>query len=589
MIEYKGLCCAVEATASALDAATSDAALAERAAELRASIELEPAAARLGACVGPLLEQVRSDAELDLLRRAHGLWQRGVATAEELNTARVEFELALARDDLPDAVQVLQMGLDRLVGLHGTVGRLIAEVKALQGEVTTLAHLPAHPRQADLPSAGWGWSDAFAGRRGDAFVAAMLDGAGDERGRAFATGALAGYAGHVAGSGFLGAVVGGPRRLHRFRDRLARNALGAWLRRETGAPDTGALAQELRFEAREEPVLPPDLAAQLAAALAAAYPSRPAPDLALGYRRMLEHLDLLGAFRLAPPPAPPPIVPASADGAAGAIGATDFQTFDQPQDGTDLTVGMGPETDHDSPGMSSQKKAQGDVCAYILLLIATVGLAYLVWCIARLIDDKKCGIEDFVGASSPDPPDPRAPQASQQTLETLREPSKANHILSDIYQLQLRLWQAFAAARSFLTVCGLLYPEETELAQPLHAQFLSLPAPAPWPLREAAGAEDSYATPPATPPEDPPAPRPFPDNRGPSWLLHAGLADNEATISEVALSTLRGLVARRPPTEWLNLDLDSDRGRLHSAWTARAGTSIHDQPLAVEILAYEEE
>jgi hypothetical protein len=582
LIEYHGLCSAVVATASALDAATDDPALAESAAELRASLDAVPEVARLGACLGPLLEQVESGAELDLLRRAHGLWQRGLATAEDLNTARVEFELALARDDLPDAVQVLQMGFDRLARLHGTVKGLIAEVKALQGELTTLDHLPPHPRQADVPSASWGWGDAFAGRRGLAFVAAMLEGAQDERGRAFATGALSGYAGHVAGSAFLGTVVGGPRRLHRFRDRLARNALGVWLRREAGTPETGELAAQLRFDARDEPVLPPDLAAQLAAALGAADPSRPAPDLELGYRRILEHLDLLGAFRLPPPPAPPPIVPAPAGEASG---PTEFQTFDQPQDGTDITVGMGPETNHESPGMSSQKKAQGDICGYILLLIATAGLAYLIWCIARLTEDKKCGIEDFLGASSPDAPDPTAPQATQQKLEKLREPSKANHILSDVYQLQLRLWQAFAAARSFLTVCGLLYPEESELVQPLHAQFLSPPAPGAWPRREAPGAVDTYATPPTTPTEDPPAAPPYPD-RGPSWLLHAGLADNESTISEVVIGALRALEG---PDDRINLDLDADRGRLHPAWTIMAGTSIADQPLAVEILTYEAE
>ncbi|MGI8595477.1 MAG: hypothetical protein ACR2ML_14140 [Solirubrobacteraceae bacterium] len=570
------------ATTSALDAATGDPSLAEIASELRASLDLETEVARLGACLGPLLAQLGPGAELDLLRRAQGLWQRGLATAEDLNTARVEFELALARDDLPDAVRVLQMGLDRLARLHDTVQGLIAEVKTLQGEVMSLAHLPPHPRQVDVPSAGWDWADAFAGRRGLAFVAAMLERAQDERGRAFATGALAGYAGHVAGSAFLGAVVGGPRRLHRFRDRLARNALGAWLRQETGIPDPGTLAQQLRFEARDEPVLPPDVAAQLSAALAAAYPSRPAPELGLGYRRMLEHLDLLGAFRLPSPPAPPPIVAAPAGGPAAPI---ESQTFNQPADG-DFTVAMGPDTNHDSPGMASQKKAQGDVCAYILLLIITLGIAYGLWCIGRLTLDKKCGIDDFVGASSPGEPDPRAPRATQQMLKKLREPPKANHILSDVYQLQLTVWQAFAAARSTLTVCGLLYPEESELAQQPHAQFLSAPAPRPWPLREAPGAEDSYATPPATLPEDPPTAFPFP-NRAPSWLLHSDLVDNESTIGEVVIGALRSLAAG--PDERLNLDLDADRGRLHPAWSNSTGTSISDQPLPVEILTYEAE
>ncbi|WP_326545528.1 hypothetical protein QGN32_17245 [Mycolicibacterium sp. ND9-15] len=565
----------------ALSAAGGDATIASEAAGLQASLAALPNVARLGACVGPLLELSESDAELDLLRRASALWQRGSSAADQLHTARVEFELSLARDDLPDALEVLDMGMQRLTGLHGVVKDLIADVSALQSEVTTLDHLPPHPRQADEPSMAWGWGNAFAGRRAFAFVAAVLAGAQDERGQAFAAGTLSGYAGHVAGSAFLGTVVGGPRRLHRFRDRLARNTLGVWLRRETSTPRSGELAGLLRLDGRDDPLqMPADLAVQLEAALADAYPSRPAADVQLGYRSMIEHLELLDSFALPLPPEPPPIVPA----AGGGTGPIETQTFDQPQDGVDMTVGMGPETDHDSPGMSSQKKAQGDVCAYILLLIATVGLAYLIWCIGRLTDDKKCGIEDFVGAGSPDPPDPTAP-TTQQKLEKLREPAAVNHILSDIYQLELRLWQAFAAARSFLTVCGLLAPDEQELSQPLYRQFLEVSPTGPWPGREPADAAHTYATRPTSAAEQPTTAVPYPD-RGPAWLLHADLVDNESTISEVVIEALRAYVRADEQT---NLDLDADRGRLHPAWSVRAGTSIADQPLDVEILNFGEE
>jgi hypothetical protein len=46
-------------------------------------------------------------------------------------------------------------------------------------------------------------------------------------------------------------------------------------------------------------------------------------------------------------------------------------------------------------------------------------------------------------------------------------------------------------------------------------------------------------------------------------------------------ATLRG--------ERVNLDLDSDRGHLHPAWTVAAGTSIGDQPLTIAILPFEEQ
>lgn len=578
MLDYNGLSAAVASTTKAFQEALNDPLLASAGEELAQAAEDEPDIARLGAMLGPLLAQAGSEPlELSLLRRAAELWRGGVKLAQELQTARTEFELSLARDDLPNAVEVLQMGLDRLAGLHAPVKAIVSEVKTLQAEVDTMAHLPAHPRQTDAPSSSWNWIDVFAGRRGLAFVEAMRQAAGDRRGHAFAGGAIAGYAGHVSGSAWLGAVVGGPRRLHRFRDRLARNTLGVALRREASGPDFGELAARLRFEGREVPVLPSDLKAQLTAALQAAYPGRALPDLDLAHRRMIEHLELLTGFMVPDPPAPPPIV----ETPAGEAAPIQTQTFDAPEDQVGGTFALGPETNHDSPGVSSQKKAQGNACLYIFLLIVTLGIIYLIWCIGRLTTDKKCGIEDFVGDSSPNPPDPRAPQANQQMLETLREPANANHILNDIYQLQITIWQGFAAARSFLTVCGLIPPNEQELALPLFSQFLAVPSNSVWPHRDDANAGEAYTNHPTTPAEDPAQPVPFPD-RSWEWLLHVNLVDNASTFSEAVFTVLLG-------SERANLDLDADRGRLHRAWAVAPGTSIADQPLSVAVLAFEEQ
>lgn len=577
MLDYNGLLAAATATTSAFQEAQSEPLLAYAGEQLAWAAENEAAVFHLGVLLGPLLVQAGSEpTELDLLRRVAVLWRRGNELAQELETARIEFELSLARDDLPNALQVLQMGLDRLAGLHAPVKDLVAQIEAIKAEVDTLAHLAPHPRQADLPSSGWDWANLFAGRRGFAFVQAMREGGQDARGRAFAGGAIAGYAGHVGGSACLGAVVGGPRRLHRFRDRLARNTLGMALRRAVPVPSLGDLAAALRFEAREVPVLPPDLKAQLTSALIAAYPDRSIPDLDIAHRRMIEHLELLTGFVLPKPPGPPPIVPDPSPEPA----TIQTQTFGAPEGPDGPTIAMGPDTNHDSPGISSQKKAQGDNCLLAFLLIATVGIAYGLWCIGRLIADKKCGIEDFIGAASPEEPDPRAPQTNQQMLEKLREPANANHILDDIYQLQIRMWQGLTAARSFLTVCGLVPPNEEELVLPLFKQFLVPTADNVWPHREPMDAEDVYTDRPTTPAEDAAQPKPFP-NKGCEWLLHVNLVDNESTFSEVVFAVLRG--------ERVNLDLDADRGRLHPAWAVASGTSILDQPLTVSVLPFEEQ
>src|SRR5690606_39584271 len=83
--------------------------------------------------------------------------------------------------------------------------------------------------------------------------------------------------------------------------------------------------------------------------------SRRLPDRALGFGRMVEHVELLDSCRVPPPPEPPPLVPV----AEGSGGTSEFQTFDQPEDPNGPTIVLSPETDHSAPGVSSQKKAQG--------------------------------------------------------------------------------------------------------------------------------------------------------------------------------------------------------------------------------------
>lgn len=589
MIEHHAHIASLDA-ANAAVLAMSEPELFNALAESGDALNQHPAIARLGCCLDALITLAEADElELNLLRHAGDLWQRGLTIYRELDTARLEFELSLVRTDLPDAVNVLQLGINRLYDLSQDCGRLIQDVQALRDAISPLDHLRPHPRQSDLPSSDWSWGDAFLGRRTFALVQSLFTHADGSRGRALAMGALGGYAGNVAGSAFLGAVVGGPRRLHRYRDRLARNTLGAWIHKHVGTPPSSELAYILLLDGiRDAPALPTDLANQLRSGLAEAYPSRPLPDLDLGYRRLLEHLELLDRFRMPAPPEPP-VVPLSTDGSIhpstfddGSVGNTvgDAGTPTGPPD-----IGGGGL----DPGPSSSKTSSGDACLAVLAslgIFAGVTLViFAIWCLDRRIREKNCAPGEFLDASS-DPPDPRDPPITQHELQILREPENCGTLLQNVFQLQMRLWEAFEHARSFLTVTGLIYPAPETLGQPLQRQFLVPRADALWPRREDPQAGETYHRYPDTPPEQPAADEVFPADRPVDWLLHTDPVDNASTVAQIAVETFRALHGLGPSS---NFDGDADRGHHHPCWSISAGTSIIDPVLSIDLLPFEEE
>lgn len=592
MLEYHAHIASLDAAKAAV-LAMGDPELSNALAETKEALDQHAAIAQLGCCLDALVTFAESDEqELKLLRQAGDIWQRGLKIYSDLETARLEFELSLVRTDLLDAVNVLQLGINRLYDLSQDCGKLIQEIQALHDAISPLDHLRPHPRQSDLPSPDWTWGDAFLGRRTFALVQSLSAHAGDARGRAFAMGALGGYAGNVAGSAFLGAVVGGPRRLHRYRDRLARNSLGSWMHKHAGTPSPSELAHILLLDGnRDAPALPADLAMQLRSALAGAYPSRPLPDLDLGYRRLLEHLELLDRFRMPEPPEPP-IVPLSTDGSIQpSTFNDDFLGNDNGSVGNSGTPSGPPDITADplNPGPSNSKKSNGDACLAILAVLGMFAgvtfVIFLIWCIDRRIREKDCSPGEFLDASS-DPPDPRDPPITQNELQILREPENCGELLQNVFELQMRLWQAFEHARSFLAVTGLIYPPPETLAQPLQRQFLVSRSDLLWPRREDSKAAETYHRYPATPTEQPAIKEVFPADRQPDWLLHSDLVDNTFTVAQIAVEAFR---AMHGPDSSFNLDQDADRGYHHPCWSVSPGTSIIDPVLSVDLLDFDEE
>jgi hypothetical protein len=244
--------------------------------EILAGVAAEDGAAALGAVLDHVIAHAGSDgSELALLERAADLWQRGSAVYTALANLRTSLERAVTDPAAPGAVDNFNSAVAASIQVRDQAKVLAAEVTGLKQDAEKLEHLPIHPRQVDKPLTSWGWGDIFLARRGDAFVRSMFAGATDPATRAFAFGALACYCGNAAGSAYLGHVVGGPRRSHRFRDRLARNAVGAWLQRNRPLPTAGQLAAKLNAAG-----LPPALAQQLTAAMADAFDPRETPATA---------------------------------------------------------------------------------------------------------------------------------------------------------------------------------------------------------------------------------------------------------------------------------------------------------------------
>jgi hypothetical protein len=565
--------------------AIPDAAMAARRDELLAAAGAERGAALFGTLLDHILVHAASDGtELDLLERAGALWRRGLAVYDQVTAARGAVEAALVNPAAPDALDRINQARTSLA--EATAGRfaLLDEVRTLRDDVAEMRHLPSHPRQSDLPADAWTIGDRFLGRRTDAFVRAVFDQAVDDMSRAFAFGALAAYAGNVAGSAYLGQTVGGPRRTHRFRERLARYAVGAWFAREEPLPTLADIADGLQFGAAGATIaVPAGLKPAVRQALAEAFGPTVQPDLDLGLRRTVRHLELLATFDLPPPPLPPrpelaPLMELlPPEGIAGGV----HPLADDPLGTGEPQPGGGPQT----PSHSESKESMGTVCA-LVILAALILVVLIIDCIVQLIDHGSCDpgdtLEEIFGPEESPPP---VPSTSQQGLAAASGSPVGARLVDELHKAQAMLWQALASAHGFLAVCGLVHPNAFELGAPVHAQFTKAPAQAQWPRREEADPGATYHLRPSGPVEKPTGlampfalgavPRAFLDGAGSEW---------GGTARSVAERLWYQIVQGARDSD--NLDMDADRGAGHACWATAPGTSVHDDPLTVETVPY---
>lgn len=313
--------------------------------------------------------------------------------------------------------------------------KIDAGQKEVVKEGNTFRHIPRHPRQSDVRATAWNWMDRFLARRTDAFVRAVFSRARDSRGLAFGFGVLSSYAGNVVGSSYIGHVVGGPRRLHRFRERMARNVIGAWFSSQGSVPTLEALSQALHPGSDLESArLPIDIAKLASDAFVDAF-GEPPPDLAIGFGRTARHLRLLSVFERPNLPVPPPSTLSTL--------LSRLQTGVVPLNEGNPTADPAIENEQNSSGLpptnadpNSQPK-MGAACG-IAILVALLATVIAIDCLIQIVDHGKCtkplGIN--LKGNSETRTEADGTMSSSQALVALSDSDGGAHVVQELYNAQ---------------------------------------------------------------------------------------------------------------------------------------------------------
>jgi hypothetical protein len=592
MIDYRLQLAALQEFTDVLAAeAIADPAVADARDQDVGAVQQDPALATLGALLQHVVWHASADGrELELLEDAAALWADGLALYDGLGRFRAGLERTLT--DPTDAAGVAAFNTvgEELRALVPKVVDQDRRIQALKDRVVAFTHVPPHPRQQDRQLADWGWSDILLARRTDAFVRELVRQATANGARAFGVGALSSYGANAAGSMYIGQVVGGPRRSHRFRDRLARNTVGSWIGAEwPGVPTLGDTAQLLAGAG---------LPVAVESALHDAYPTQslpPLPDLQLGSSRMVRHLQLLDGFGVPVTPEPPaepflsalfgdpakPYVPTMPE-QSGLVEAG------QPAGpGGVMPLGLGTDDgpDHSEPPPTTEVKcgAFWEALGWSVLFLLGGWFA----CLLRWTNDERCELWDEI-TQNWEKAFPDGAQgageitfgAGPQALTTdqaaaLAQREELTQLVGDLHNMQTMMWEGFQKAADFLALHGLIYPTAS-LGRWRYAQYLSVPS-SKWPLLPDNGPRfDEYPT---TALEFPQGATVYQPGSAPSAIL-----SGQWSASSVSLPVWFQIAQDAIDSD--NLDLDADRGWRHPCWTANG--SIADQPLDVRALDYSE-
>ena len=547
--------------------------------------EDRPDIALLGCLVDHLVAHANDDFELNCLREAATLWHAGLKLWDELTSLRGHLEHALTNPAAAESVDEFNNAANALPVLRKDFRRIADGLFNLRTTLLTIPYLRPHPRQQGLPVEEWGYADRFLSRATHRLLNDIPEGSLEVA--AFKAGVLSSYLGNMFGSAYLGRTVGGPRRLHRYRDRVARNTLGTHYFIESGVMSLSEAAERLSFGAAtpDDIAIPTDVHNALSAGLNSAFPAMPASaDLDEGLRRLVESLQLLDSFTVPdlPTPIALPLLQTTAVDEYAANPATAGGTLHT------NGLGSGPPQAGSASGMNNVTNADTPPaitpgCNWAIWAFIW-GLQYLPACIALLDEGKDCtpqSVHDkwaqWFNPKNGDPEEEPVPVigVSGQFLTEASTNGFAAHLAQELLGIQITLWQLFDTCQNFLVGIGLIYPTADHLESIAYSQFLSAPADPNWPRLSDPYPITTYMTYPSGYTEKP---QPAPNG------AYISSADRlRAGFAEMAAQHLDDFEVH--PT---NMDLDADRGLKHQCWTVPEPIQISDQPVPVTILGFNE-
>lgn len=566
------------------------------------------------AVIGTLIDRILEhdgleDEELSLLREAADIWKDMQVFVEDFRNVRDKFEeIALNPYSSANALTIFNQAKLELVNLITRWEEISNQIRAYFPKFQTLTHVFPHLIADDLPVSQWEWRDVILSRRTGAFVYNIMKLAkqdGRNESIAFALGALSGHVANALGSNYLVHVVGGPRRSHLIRDRLASYTVGTWIRESVLDPpfDRKRTQSLPLFVSPEFPRLPQLVIDILEKSLSETYldegPSTP-PDFNRGYQLLVEHLQLLNAFSMSP--ISRPLNNDLYIRIAGNVSPQDLWRPDNPgpQPGPSPNTPVyapcnNPLCPDPGPGCPPWVALQepDDLLDWITTIL--VNLLLFVFFIPRLVVWATRGI---TGNDIPTPSTGAAAQylstpSTSGEYDKLVQSKEMLLIVDGFAHMDEHLSEQSRLFIYVLKLLGLLYPDLEDLPDPRFAQFLRIPPQSfefNWPGAPLKQPQYYLSKPDYLTEEPVTKPSHFPAGSRPTEFLFSRQAagTRPPTVAERGLALWKAeiLDEATSPIRSTNLNLDGDRGADFICWAVKAGTSIKDNPVNLDLLGY---